>query len=326
MRLHLKLERLAWHRLSLTAKIWLSIGIFALGFVFSTTVDQIQGLQTERRLQVASEVSFPAALQGQRSEAAFQRTQKLLEAAVVMQDPSGLDRAGFEGETAEDNLQSLAAIPGLPLPYQSEAERLRVEIGRFLLSCKAAYGPIADDPAAIAASDLARMGDLSARSGLIERSLQQLKDRLTGDLQRQLGLLEAQSARRRWLNLAILTLTLAAATVLVNLTIRHAIMRPLMQAQADLAYERDLLRVLLDNVPDSIYFKDPDGRFIRVNRAQCALLGLRTEDEAVSRSDFDFFDESTARRVYEDEREIVRSGKPMVSKVERVSSKRGARW
>jgi PAS domain S-box-containing protein len=128
------------------------------------------------------------------------------------------------------------------------------------------------------------------------------------------------------LNLVVLLLTFAAATILVNLTIRHAIMRPLMQAQADLAYERDLLRILLDNVPDTIYFKDTDSRFIRVNRAQCSLLGIRTEGEAVGRTDFDFFDEAMARKLYEDEREIVRSGTPMVSKVERVSSEGSVRW
>ena len=326
MNLPSKFDHPPLRRLSLAARIWLSIGIFLVGFVFITAVDQIQGLQTEQRLHTASQVLFPGALLGQRSEAAFKRAQKLMEAAVIMQDTSGLDRAMIEGQTTEDNLQALAAIHGLPPAYRSEAEGLRVRIGRFLSSCQAAYGPIANDPAAIAASDLARMSDLSVRGDSIEKSLRQLEDRLTGDLQRQLGLLQAQSARQRRMNAAVLLFTLAAATVLVNLTIRHAITRPLMQAQADLAYERDLLRTLLDNVPDSIYFKDAESRFIRVNRAQCAQLGIRTEDEAVGRTDLDFFDEATAKKAYEDERAIVRSGVPLVSKVERVSSARGARW
>ena len=318
MRLPSQFDQPVWHCLSLATKIWLSIGIFVLGFVFITAVDQIQGLQTERRLQTASEALVPAALRAQRSEAAFQRSIRAMGDAVVMLDVSGMDRAMVEGRVTVENLQALTAIPGLPRAYKAEAGRLRTEVVRFLSDCRTVYGAVAANPGTIPASSQASMSDLASRGVSIGGSLKQLMDGLSGDLRQQLALLQVQSMTRRWLNLAVLLLTLAAATVLVNLTIRHAIMRPLMQAQADLAHERDLLRVLLDNVPDTIYFKDTDSRFIRVNRAQCVLLGIATEDEAVGRSDFDFFDEATARRAFEDEREIVRSGMPLVSKVERV--------
>ncbi len=313
-------------RLSLAGKIWLSIGIFVLGFAFITAVDQAQGMQAERQLRVASEVLFPAALRGQRSEAAFQRTARAFSDAVIMLDPSGLDRAMIEGRLTEENLQALAAIPGLPRPYKYEAGRLRNEVERFLSDCRTPYLALAGDPHGAAASSQTELGNLAFRSVSIRGSLQRLKDHLTGDLQQQLGFLQTRSARQRRLDLAVLLLTLAVAGALVNLTIRHAITRPLMKAQEELAHERDLLRVLLDNVPDSIYFKDPESRFIRVNRAQCDLLGVRTEAEAVGRTDFDFFDESHARAAYEDEREIVRSGTPMVSKVERVAAEGNVRW
>ena len=52
-------------RLNITTKIWLSVGVFALGFVLSTTLGQIQGVLTERELGTTSSALFPAAQKSQ---------------------------------------------------------------------------------------------------------------------------------------------------------------------------------------------------------------------------------------------------------------------
>ena len=56
-----------------------------------------------------------------------------------------------------------------------------------------------------------------------------------------------------------------------------------------LAQKRDLLQALMDNLPDFIYFKDVNSRFIRINKAHARHLGLQNPDEAVGKSDADFF-------------------------------------
>src|SRR5262249_53081993 len=61
------------------------------------------------------------------------------------------------------------------------------------------------------------------------------------------------------------------------------------QAEEAVAQERYLLNVLMDTVPDLIYFKDADGRFLRVNRTLAARFGLGDPAEAVGKTDFDFF-------------------------------------
>jgi two-component system, cell cycle sensor histidine kinase and response regulator CckA len=95
------------------------------------------------------------------------------------------------------------------------------------------------------------------------------------------------------------------------------------QAEAELSHERDLLRALLDNSPDSIYFKDAQSRFLKTSESQARLLGMKSVDELVGKSDFDFFTEEHARPAFEDEQEIIRTGRPLIGKVEKEVLKDG---
>jgi len=95
------------------------------------------------------------------------------------------------------------------------------------------------------------------------------------------------------------------------------------QAEIELAYERDLLRSLLDNSPDQIYFKDAQSRFVKSSNAQANQFGLKNAEEVVGKTDFDFFDEEHARPAFEDEQEIIRTGHPLVGRVEKEVWKDG---
>jgi PAS domain S-box-containing protein len=86
--------------------------------------------------------------------------------------------------------------------------------------------------------------------------------------------------------------------------------------EAALVYERDLLHAFMDNVPDMIYFKDTNSRFIRINRAQAALLDVEHPDEAVGKTDFDFQTADLAESFFVEERQIVETGQPLIDRVE----------
>jgi PAS domain S-box-containing protein len=88
------------------------------------------------------------------------------------------------------------------------------------------------------------------------------------------------------------------------------------RAEEQLARERDLLHQLMDNSPDNIYFKDTASRFTRINIAQARTLGVDRPEEAIGKTDFDYFTEERAREQFEDERRILKTGEPMVGKVE----------
>jgi PAS domain S-box-containing protein len=83
------------------------------------------------------------------------------------------------------------------------------------------------------------------------------------------------------------------------------------RAEQALVHERCLVLTLMDNVPDSIYFKDTESRFTRVNRATARRFGLRDPAEAVGKTDFDFFTSEHARQAFADEQQVMRSRQPL---------------
>lgn len=80
-----------------------------------------------------------------------------------------------------------------------------------------------------------------------------------------------------------------------------------------LARERDLMRMIIDNLPDCIYAKDTEARFLLNNIAHAKSLGAETAAEMVGKSDFDYFPQDLATQFFRDEKEIVATGKPVMN-------------
>jgi PAS domain S-box-containing protein len=91
----------------------------------------------------------------------------------------------------------------------------------------------------------------------------------------------------------------------------------------DLASDRDLLAALLDHVTDRIYFKDRESRFIKISRSLAQDFGIGNPAEAVGKTDFDFFGVEHARSAFDDEQSIIRTGLPLIGKMEAENWKGG---
>lgn len=97
---------------------------------------------------------------------------------------------------------------------------------------------------------------------------------------------------------------------------RYAIQRR--QAEKALAEERNLLRILLDNLPDPIYVKDLSGRYLIDNKAHMKLLGLKGAAGGIQeKSVFDFLPAETAKKTDRDDRSVMATGNPIFNRVER---------
>ncbi len=80
---------------------------------------------------------------------------------------------------------------------------------------------------------------------------------------------------------------------------------------------RELLRALMENSPDLIFFKDSESRFTRVNESQAQSVGAKDPAECIGKSDADYFEAEDAQRWRGEEQEILRSGRPQIDQVER---------
>lgn len=82
--------------------------------------------------------------------------------------------------------------------------------------------------------------------------------------------------------------------------------------QNSLYDERNQLRILIDNMPDFIYIKDLQSRFIVGNKKTAAVMGTEPKD-LIGKTDFDFYSQDLAKGYYSDEQNIIKSGKPKLT-------------
>jgi diguanylate cyclase (GGDEF)-like protein/PAS domain S-box-containing protein len=79
----------------------------------------------------------------------------------------------------------------------------------------------------------------------------------------------------------------------------------------DWASERALFRAMIDQVPDYLFVKDRDGRFVIANRAVAGDLGATPED-IIGKTDFDLHPREHARQFHADEQQVIATGVPMI--------------
>ena len=84
------------------------------------------------------------------------------------------------------------------------------------------------------------------------------------------------------------------------------------------ARERNLLRTLIDTLPDKVHVKDTKGCYVINNTAHLHSIGLSRQEDALGKTSFDFFPEQFAKRYTTDELKIVETGEPLINHEEEV--------
>ncbi len=131
------------------------------------------------------------------------------------------------------------------------------------------------------------------------------------------------AVQRQLVTCALLAIVTASAAFLACrrrlLTLAHTA-----DAMAEELYN---LRTLIDNVPDYIYIKDTESRFLVANMGVAKVMGVNSPDDLIGKTDFDFYPKKWATKFYEDEQAVLKSGKPALNLVEVVRQNDGSdRW
>jgi PAS domain S-box-containing protein len=120
------------------------------------------------------------------------------------------------------------------------------------------------------------------------------------------------------------------ATPFVEQQLIYAAARDITERKAmeeTLARERNLLRTLMDHLPDHIFVKDTASRFVTANSATLRSLGAESLEEVVGKTDFDFLQREVAEQFFRDEQEVCRTGQPLLNREELLIDRAGQhRW
>ena len=88
------------------------------------------------------------------------------------------------------------------------------------------------------------------------------------------------------------------------------------RAEETLAQERNLLRTLIDSLPERIYAKDSEGRFTLKNLANSRQLGATSTDEVIGKTDFDYYPGAIAEKYTADDQAVISSGQALIDREE----------
>jgi PAS domain S-box-containing protein len=99
------------------------------------------------------------------------------------------------------------------------------------------------------------------------------------------------------------------------------------KVEASLQSERNLLRTLVDNLPDTIYILDREARKIMANKADLRNIGYETEAEVLGKSDLDLFPAEIGKRGHDDNLSVINTQIPIIDREEYFIDREGKmRW
>jgi two-component system, cell cycle sensor histidine kinase and response regulator CckA len=95
--------------------------------------------------------------------------------------------------------------------------------------------------------------------------------------------------------------------------------------EQDLLHERNLLRTLLDHIPDYIYVKDTQSRYLVNNQANATLIGVHPPEAIIGKTAADFFPPESAAAYHEDDQKVFRTGQPLLEAERATTGQDGVR-
>lgn len=130
----------------------------------------------------------------------------------------------------------------------------------------------------------------------------------------------AAAASAHW---TLVTLVLLSSlTVVILATIYILFRRDISgrkRVEATLNAERNVLRTLVDALPDQIFIKRQDGAFLLNNQAFAANLGLSGPEALLGKTDFEFFPREMAELYRADDLAVFKTGNPVINREEPIT-------
>jgi methyl-accepting chemotaxis protein len=221
-------------KLSIKAKIWMSIAIFGAGYVALLVLLQWTTAKTQEHLTIASGSLFPAALSSQEASAGFQKMAKRYNDAVLMQDKKALTSADEDAEAVISALQSVQEKISFNPERQKQVSALRERFTDIHARSKSLYSAMIEHPESMTAQTQQSIAALAQDNKQMEASLGDLRNGLAKDFQAELDIVTTWSERQRTFGIIVLLVAVLCGGGVSLVVIERYIARPLRQLSSRL--------------------------------------------------------------------------------------------
>jgi two-component system, sensor histidine kinase and response regulator len=120
---------------------------------------------------------------------------------------------------------------------------------------------------------------------------------------------------------------ISAVAILIVVIVTLVLLTVAIIARSDRRFwaERQLLDAFMENIPENVYFKDLNSRFVRTSMKLARHFGFTDASQLVGKADSDFFSSEHASEAFADEQEIIRTGQSLLAKEEEETWEDGRR-
>ena len=215
-------------KLGIKAKIWMSIGIFAAGYVAFLVLLQWTSSETQQHTQVASGSLFPAALSSQEASARFERMLERYNDAVLMQDRKALAKADEDAELVTSALRSVQEKVSFRTERQKQTTTLIQRFESIHGRSQSLYSTMIEHPdnTPQTQQSVAALGEENRE---MSASLKELQAGLTTDFQAELDTVTDWSRRQRTFGILVLLIGALCGGSVSAVVIERYIATPLRQ-------------------------------------------------------------------------------------------------
>lgn len=273
-----------------------------------------------KHFEISSSFVFPAALDVQQAVTAFERMNRDYSDAVVVQEKSALVVADREASIVASSLGSAARAVEFDSRRHQQIVSLLDRVTRLRSQARISYAAAAEvDGVVLKQDDLAK---LSRENEAVRVALQTLQTDLAGDFRADLAfdgkLLILEKILETTVVVGVLMALFFGVRSLTRIVVRRREDEVLHQAHLTRDNERLMLRTLIDNIPDFVYVKDLENRFLVANSHLARTVGAGSPEELLGKTDFDVFPREIAQGFFDDDQSVIRSGEALFNREEKV--------
>jgi PAS domain S-box-containing protein len=295
-----------------------SIIVTVLGVIGLLAIMQWTAFTVRKHVRISSLSIFPAALNIQRASTAFDRMSRNYSNAVVIDDKSELAAASREASTVLSSLENAGTSMAFNSERHQQIVSLTARVNALQVRSQTAYSAVMEADGMPPRQE--ELAYLSHENKALEAALETLRSDLASDFRAELALIDRLLLIQGMLEGVVLVGVIVAlffsVRSLISAMVRGREDEIIRAGHAVQDGERKMLRALIDNIPDFMYVKDTESRFVVANSHLARVVGVETPEQLMGCTDFDLYPQELADAFYRDDQEVMWSGQPLYDREE----------